>query len=116
MSEEFSIRQHWQEAEAREQDIRTPDEKAALEALHVGYQALVNLGWRDASYCPKDGSYFFGISAGSTAVVPMHYEGDWPKGTYWACCSGDLWPSRPILFKPATQLELDRFYGKAPLV
>jgi hypothetical protein len=77
-----------------------PTERAALEAMHDAFTRLKELGWRDAIYCPKDGSMFDAISAGSTGIHDTHYEGKWPTGSWWAHEAGDLWPSHPILFKP----------------
>ena len=76
-----------------------PDETAALRCLMEAYTRLKELGWREAMYCPKDGSTFKAIEAGSTGIHDCHYEGEWPKGSYWVT-DGDVWPSRPILFKP----------------
>ncbi len=76
-----------------------PDERAALMALGQAYQRLMELGWKEAMYCPKDGSELLVIEAGSTGIHSCHYSGDWPGGTYWISSAGDLWPSKPILFK-----------------
>jgi hypothetical protein len=48
----------------------------------------------------KDGSRFLAIEAGSTGVYPCYYQGEWPKGSWWAEAHGDLWPARPVLWKP----------------
>jgi len=90
----------WEAAEAAKADRekRMPDEKAALHALMEAHTRLKELGWRDAIYCPKDGSHFQAIEAGSTGVHDCNYQGEWPKGTWWVY-DGDIWPSRPILFK-----------------
>ena len=87
------------EAAAAKRAEDMPDERAALEALQRAYTRLTELGWRDAIYCPKDGTRFEVIEAGSTGVFPCRYQGTWPKGTWWADYGGDLWPSRPILFR-----------------
>ncbi len=79
--------------------IRWPEEDDALSAMFEAYQRLKELGWREAIYCPKDGSVFEAIEAGSTGIFDCHYSGEWPKGSWWAECGGDLWPSRPILFR-----------------
>ena len=76
-----------------------PDDEAALDYLLAAYQRLKEMGWRDICYCPKDGTVFEAISAGSTGVHPCYYEGDWPNGRWWTLDAGDLWPSRPILFR-----------------
>ena len=75
-----------------------PTESDALRAMFQAYQRLRELGWRDAIYCPKDGSHFNAIEAGSTGIHDCSYDGEWPKGRWWIY-DGDIWPSRPILFK-----------------
>jgi hypothetical protein len=88
------------EAKAAERAARLPDEKACLNAMMDAYVRLRELGWSDAIYCPKDGTPFQVIEAGSTGIFDCHYEGTWPKGSWWVSDGGDLWPSRPILFRP----------------
>ena len=78
-----------------------PTERAAIDALWHAYQRLKELGWREAMYCPKDGSTFNAIEAGSTGIHICHYDGKWPTGHWWLHDhDGDLSPSRPIMFKP----------------
>ena len=79
-----------------------PDEQSAIEVLFSAWLRLKELGWKEAMYCPKDGSWFSAIEAGSTGVHRARYEGQWPTGTYWISDDNDLWPSRPILWKPLT--------------
>ena len=76
-----------------------PDEKSAHSMLFEAWQRLKELGWSEAIYCPKDGTVFDAIEAGTTGVFPCHYEGEWPNGSWWAYDGGELWPSHPILFK-----------------
>ncbi len=73
-------------------------EASALVAMFNAYQALKRLGWGDIIYCPKDGTHFDAIEAGSTGIHDANYEGEWPNGHWWAY-DGDMWPSRPILFR-----------------
>jgi hypothetical protein len=94
-----AILKECEEAEKKRAE-QMPDEKAALHQMFQAYTRLKDLGWREASYCPKDGSVFNVIEAGSTGIFRCHYDGEWPKGTWWVHDDGDLWPSRPILFKP----------------
>lgn len=79
-----------------------PTELDALLALFEAYQRLMELGWSDASGCPKDGTVFEVIEAGSTGIFDCHYSGEWPKGSWWIHEAGDLWSSRPILFRLKT--------------
>jgi hypothetical protein len=87
------------EAARKARAERMPDERAALLAMGEAYQRLKDLGWREAIYCPKDGSMFYVIEAGSTGIHHAHYEGQWPKGSWWIHDADDLSPSRPILFR-----------------
>lgn len=92
----------WRQAEKRkaERAGKLPDEQACLDAMFEAYQRLKELGWNDACYCPKDGTVFSVIEAGSTGTFDCHYQGEWPDGSWWTHDKGDLWPSDPILFKP----------------
>lgn len=92
-----------------------PDEAAALNVMHDGYTRLRELGWRKAIYCPKDGTPFQSIEAGSTGVFRTHYTGEWPTGSWWVEDDGDLWPARPSLFKlyPEEQAAYDARMAEA---
>lgn len=83
----------------KERAEKMPDDAAALRVMQDGFQRLRDLGWREAIYCPKDGSVFEVIEAGSTGIFDCHYDGEWPNGKWWVHDNGDLWPSRPILFR-----------------
>lgn len=88
-------------AEARVARLKhMPTVGDALRVLTEAHHRLEELGWRNAIYCPKDGTPFHVIEAGSSGVHTAHYEGDWPKGSWWIAEAGDLWPSRPILWRP----------------
>lgn len=87
-----------QEAEER-RAADMPDAQAALLVLFGAWQRLKELGWREAIYCPKDGSTFLVVEAGSTGIHECIYQGEWPTGSWWIASDGDLYPSRPILFK-----------------
>lgn len=80
-----------------------PTEQDAIEAMWQAHQRLRELGWKDAIYCPKDGSTFDAISPGSTGIHRTHYMGEWPDGSWWAEDGGDLWPSRPCLYRPTEE-------------
>ncbi len=101
----------WRHAQRCHEDrvARMPDEKSALQALHDAYTRLKDMGWRDAIYCPKDGSTFEIIEVGSTGIFRAHYHGEWPTGGWLAEDGGDLWPSHPCLFRllPEAQAEYD---------
>jgi hypothetical protein len=76
-----------------------PDDFSALCSLMDVYLRLKEFGWNDAIYCPKDGSVFEVIEVGSTGIHKCVYHGEWPKGGWWVMDSGDLFPSRPILYR-----------------
>jgi hypothetical protein len=78
---------------------KMPDENAALAQMFEAWQRLKELGWNNAMYCPKDGTMFSAIEAGSTGVHEANYVGEWPNGTYYLY-DGDVWPSDPILWRP----------------
>jgi hypothetical protein len=94
------LRRHWIESEKREKDWRNVGEVKLLEQMREAVQGLRACGWREIDYGPKDGTRFLAICAGSTKIHPHYYSGEWPKGSWWAEASGDLWPARPILWKP----------------
>jgi hypothetical protein len=87
------------DAAAAERVRTMPDERSALLQMHEAFARLKELGWKDAIYCPKDGSLFHAIAAGSTGIHDCLYMGEWPKGSWWIAEAGDLWPSRPILYR-----------------
>lgn len=87
------------EAKDKAQAERMPDEAAALRQMHDAYTRLQKLGWREAIYCPKDGTVFDAIEVGSTGIHDCHYEGEWPNGHWWTRDGDDLWPSRPSLYR-----------------
>ncbi len=94
----------WEKVQADDADrkARIPDEQTALRLMMDAYIRLKDLGWNDIDYCPKDGSWFDSISVGSTGIHQCHYEGKWPSGRWLVADGGDLWPSRPALYrKPA---------------
>ena len=76
-----------------------PDEQSAIEAMFQAHYRLRELGWKEVIYSPKDGSPFKVIEAGSTGIHHCHYSGTWPDGMWNIEADGDLWPSRPILYR-----------------
>ena len=71
-----------------------------MAAMQEAFERLKDLGWKEAIYCPKDGTLFWAIEPGCSAAGVCQYLGTWPTGRYWMHAGGDLWPSRPALFKP----------------
>jgi len=91
----------WEEMERQKAATiaKLPDERAAICAMTEAFHRMRDFGWSDAIYCPKDGSSFEVIEAGSSGIHRAHYSGEWPTGTWWIEEDGDLSPSRPILFR-----------------
>jgi hypothetical protein len=86
------------EKEARARELPTIEDCLRMNVkLH---QRMRELGWRDAIYCPKDGTEFDAIEFGCGAAGTCHYDGEWPKGSWWMHSEGDLWSSLPVMFKP----------------
>ena len=85
-----------------------PTEQDAIKMMAEAFTRLKDLGWREAIYCPKDGSTFDAIEPGSTGIHPTHYSGEWPTGSWWCEGGGDLWPSRPCLYRPSTEELAER--------
>lgn len=103
------------EAEKKARAELMPDEQSAIRAMHQAYQRLMELGWSDAIYCPKDGSHFKVIEPGSTGIHDGAYHGEWPTGGWDVYGDGDVWPSHPILFRlyPEDQAKEDERWRKA---
>lgn len=91
--------------EKRARDM--PNEEAALKQMLDAFTRLKEMGWKEAIHCPKDGSMFSAIEAGSTGIHDCNYTGEWPDGNWWVY-DGDVWPSRPILWKPK-EVQNDSF-------
>lgn len=111
------------EANRKQREADMPDEKAAIATMFQAWYRLKELDWREAMYCPKDGSSFHVIESGSTGIFPCHYQGKWPDGHWWIEEDGGS-PSNPVLFKlyPEDQAREDarraeaaaRFKASAP--
>jgi hypothetical protein len=76
-----------------------PTEFDVLRVMMQCHSRLRELGWKEAIYCPKDGTSFQAIEFGSAGVHDCHYQGKWPKGTWWISDAGDLWPGRPVMVR-----------------
>jgi len=103
MNDNFSftdLRRHWNEATAKEPEYCSPEEIGILDVMVTIFHEMKKRGWREIVYCPKDGSSFLAVEAGSPSAVVCTYSGEWPRGGWWAHCHGDMWPARPILWKP----------------
>lgn len=76
-----------------------PTEQDCFNLLAQARERLQELGRVDAVYSPKDGSQFQAIEFGLGGPGTCSYMGDWPDGGWWMHDGGDMWPSRPIMFK-----------------
>lgn len=99
MDDFTDLRAMWAEADKIAIDYRSTPEIEHLKTIQKGIEGLKAHGWRDATYCPKDGTRFLAIEPGSVGVFPCYYQGEWPNGHWWIEAHGDLWPARPILYK-----------------
>lgn len=81
--------------------IKVGTEQEHIDAAYHAWAALKRMGWVEPQYGPKDGSLLDIIEPGSTGIHTGHYEGQWPSGHWWIHDAGDLWPSRPLLVRPA---------------
>lgn len=75
-----------------------PTEEAAVRALADAVHRLRELGWRDSCYAPKDVPILM-IEPGSSGIHRGTQDGEWPNQRFWIHDAGDMWPSRPCLFK-----------------
>ena len=91
---------------ARERSM--PDTNSAIRVLFEAQQRLKELGWREAQYCPKDGSHFEVIEPGSTGIFRGSYVGEWPTGGWWIDDEDGGCTSTPILFRLYPEDEIKR--------
>lgn len=70
-------------------------EEGAIHKIADAFNALKALGWREAIYCPKGSSVEL-IEAGCTVA----HRGYRDEIGFWIPEDGDIYPSRPILFRP----------------
>ena len=97
-SEATAIIAACEEAKERRAE-QMPDERAAIHAFFEAWLRLKERGWKEAQYCPKDGSLFDAIEPGSTGIHRCRYDGQWPNGHWWIVGDDDLYPSQPVLFR-----------------
>ena len=96
------------EAEREKRAADMPDERAAIRVMMQAFQRLKELDWREAIYCPKDGTEFDVIEAGSMGIHRCCYMGKWPTGSWILFDEGDSYPSTPILFRLDPEEEAAR--------
>lgn len=94
------LRAHWERCSKLDINFRTPQEKQLLVAMQASISELKKLGWTEIIYCPKDGTEFLCLTGIDPQVHRCIYQGKWPEGFWWILEAGDMWPARPILWKP----------------
>lgn len=84
-----------------------PTETECLRVMSDIRARLSDMGWKNAIYCPKDGTVFDAIEFGCTTIFDCWYDGDWPNGRWWMSDGSDIWPTRPVAYrdKPAQAME-----------
>lgn len=75
-----------------------PTEQDAVRVMCDAFQRLHELGWREACYAPTDVPLKL-IELGSSGIHEGRAKGEWPRKSFWIAELGDIWPSRPCLFK-----------------
>ena len=84
-----------EEGKKRRADLM-PTEQDAVKALWEAQQRLRELGWKDAQYAhAKEHGYL--IEIGSSGIHEGYTD---DQRRWWIPDEGDLWPSKPILYKP----------------
>ncbi len=94
-----NFRAMWAEADKTELPLRKAMATAEMEIITALTNELRRHGWAEAIYCPKDHSIFWGWDPLCAAPYECYYEGEWPKGSWFAAVHGDIWPARPVLWK-----------------
>lgn len=93
------LKKHWAECDKKERSQRESWAHENMLKINDLMLAIKQDGWRDIIYCPKDGTEFLAWSPEYKTPFICKYMGNWPNGSWWAFCSGDMWPALPILFK-----------------
>lgn len=101
------------DAEKKRREEQMPDEQSAIRAMFDAWLRLKDFGWREAIYCPKDGSLFDVIEPGSTGIHACSYVGEWPDGAFWIHADGDMSPSHPVLFREKARAARLQAIGEA---
>jgi hypothetical protein len=78
---------------------RMPDEAAALRQMFDAWTRLKELGFKEARHAPR-GHVVQVIEVGSTGLHEGYLDEKTKSALFWLLDNGDLWPSRPILYRP----------------
>lgn len=77
-----------------------PTEQDCIRMMVQCRLRLIELGWREGEYAPRDGSEFTAINAGFRGPVTCIHLGS----GYFTADGGDWWPSpRPIVYRAQTK-------------
>lgn len=100
-SEAEAIMASIEDAKKRRAELM-PTEADAARLMWEAYYRLKELGWRESTYCPRDGRTLKFIEAGSSGIHEGHCDdedtGHRPPNV-WLHDHGDLCPSRPVLYR-----------------
>lgn len=107
----------WARIDAEEQRLaeEMPTEEDAIRRWHEAYCRLEALGWKDALSCPKDGSMFSALEAGSRGVHKCSCSGSYPRLQWWIY-DGDAWPATPVLWRPRKETDKEVNLGPCGFV
>lgn len=83
-----------------ERAVRLPDAHACLAAMSSASSRMKELGWRESTYCPRDGSLFAVCEIGSTGMWTANFSGEY---IIYADCVKK--PGRHMFFKPLDMLD-----------
>lgn len=83
---------------------KMPDEAAALNTMQEAWTRLQELGFRDTRKAPKDETLQL-IEIGSTGIHEGYRDEKSESCLFWLYDNGDLWPSRPILYRRKVDTE-----------
>lgn len=100
-SEATRIMARLDEAKKRRAEMMPTEEDAARQ-MWEAYHRLEELGWRNVTYCPRDGRVLMFIEAGSSGIHEGHCDDQdqaHRRPTVWLHDHGDLWPSQPLLYR-----------------
>ncbi len=86
------------DAEKAARAAKMPTETDALKQMHEAWTRLKELGFGDARHAPKNETVQV-IEIGSTGIHEGYRDETSDSCLFWLHDDGDLWPSRPILWR-----------------
>ena len=94
------LRKHWNDSAEKERPKREAWAHPNMQQICHLTNEMRNEGWSEISYCPKDGSSFLAWNPLCSLPYICTYSGKWPDGKWWAHVDGDVWPDKPMMWKP----------------